>query len=612
MNGIGYSGWLPNVQQWGKHRPYLLIQRLTAILLGALLLGACRLALPTPNYRDAAEQITGSLQDTAAPPAVLTRLPLAAFLEDLLFDSTQNRLYVTDQSGTLTVFDGTDYSLLATVPTMTQAQLTLSPNANRLYLSPRYRYSGTAAEIQLVDTATLTVSGVITNASHLTLDAARNQLIVGNALLAPASSPTASATSTDLRVLDAATLAPLREAALTGIPVYNPARDELLLVAHSLYRVNRASLTIVEDLFPDISAQPCGDCVGARYVEHAEFLPAQQLLAVTINSHTTPSGGGRLPIPQFYNAATLELVQPQPVRQATCGPRIRLQPPVAGLVYRHQAYASTYLFHNWYVETATGQHLRTLDGLDAPFVNARTAQAYAGGWALALPEIRPLGRLPTLTCIWDENPVTGHLYAQSQNELLVLAEAGLDNGTRPETVVLDRLPANPITAMLPTANSSTTQTLFVIQEKVLYRSTDGGVQWQPLTSLPLYGVMPLHAVLSPTFATDQTIIVGGGNTVGPSETLAGGVFRSTDGGTTWQPLWHGLNYLRIKEVAFAGNTLLAYADATDLAHGFSGYAVQRSEDQGLHWSLWLTTTNALTSFTTIAPTTTVTPTLPLP
>ncbi|MCB0189533.1 MAG: hypothetical protein KDE31_34915, partial [Caldilineaceae bacterium] len=316
-----------------------------------------------------------------------------------------------------------------------------------------------------------------------------------------------------------------------------------------------------------------------------------------INTHSTPGGGGRIDAPRFFNATTLESVAAPPAVQSTCGRRVALQPQLAGNVYRHQAYAGTFLFHNWRVETAEGDLLRTIDGLAAPFVNRSTEQAYAGGWALALPTLTPVGRLPMLTCIFDLDEATGRIYAQLENELVVLDATGtVKESIRSDMPLLDHLPPQPVTAIAPVADYPATPTIFVVQSNAIYRSTDGGAHWRPFATLPLHGVMPLHIALSPNYASDQTIFVGGGNRVGASDTLAGGIFRSTDGGVRWQALWNGLDYLRIRGLRVSptyptDQTVLAYADATNIESGFNGYAIQRSIDGGLSWSLWLTTTN---------------------
>lgn len=67
---------------------------------------------------------------------------------------------------------------------------------------------------------------------------------------------------------------------------------------------------------------------------------------------------------------------------------------------------------------------------------------------------------------------------------------------------------------------------FAARASGLYRSTDGGKSWQPAyASLKLEAELATPAVaLSPAFAEDRRVFAG----------VAGGVLRSTDGGETWQ------------------------------------------------------------------------------
>lgn len=546
-------------------------------------------------------------------PTVVATVPVDGFLTDFVLDRGHNRIYLTDESGVLTVVDATAYRVIKTLPFT--GKLTLDPSYPLLYVTPAYRSFDEPSAIQVIDTTTLTVTATITNATDIALDPIHGRLFVGNARYRPTPpNPTIGG----LRVLDAKTLTPIAEAPLDGIPVYNAVRDELLLVADSLFRLDPATLAVRQDLFPAITAQPCKDCIGIEQIATVQVLPDQKLLALDMQVHSTPTGGRLLPPFRFLDADTYaELpTAAAPLVQPTCGRRAILQPIVDNRVYRHQAYASTFLFHTWQIETAAGKLLQTVEGLPTPFINAHTHQAYTGNWVLALPTLQPVGQMPTLTCIFAHDVEQGLLYAQRPQEFVVLTAAGEPAPAPLPTKPLTALPAEQITQIVVPANLEQSATLFVVQTDKLYRSTDGGASWLPLTTLPLYDRVGLHMGVSPDFADDQTLFAGGGDMVSSAES-AGGIFRSVDGGDSWQPRWQGLQHLRIDEVAVSPHfaedqTVLAYANYMQFDPMNDGKSVQRSTDGGLTWSLWITMTDGpLPAATALLPAATPPPLLPM-
>ncbi len=128
----------------------------------------------------------------------------------------------------------------------------------------------------------------------------------------------------------------------------------------------------------------------------------------------------------------------------------------------------------------------------------------------------------------------------------------------------------------------------------MYRSTDGGQTWVQLRGgLPSSQYLTLDLALSPDFANDQTLFAGGAQ----GEFWGEGVYRSTDGGDTWQPVWKDLVHLRVQDVAVSPNyaadgTLLAYSNYQRINPWQGGASVFRSTDRGLSWTLVMTNSQA--------------------
>jgi photosystem II stability/assembly factor-like uncharacterized protein len=105
----------------------------------------------------------------------------------------------------------------------------------------------------------------------------------------------------------------------------------------------------------------------------------------------------------------------------------------------------------------------------------------------------------------------------------------------------------------------------------LLSSRDGGKQWlQGQSGLPgACGLVSALAV-SPAYAKDRTVLAG---------IRGNGIFKSTDGGTTWQPSGRGLPYMAVQDLALSpGFATDRTAFASLLENG-----LQRSIDGGASW-----------------------------
>jgi photosystem II stability/assembly factor-like uncharacterized protein len=102
----------------------------------------------------------------------------------------------------------------------------------------------------------------------------------------------------------------------------------------------------------------------------------------------------------------------------------------------------------------------------------------------------------------------------------------------------------------------------------LYTSPDGGVNWQELPTWAGLGGATQFA-LSPNFADDQTLFVA----------TAEGVFRSQDGGLSWEHSTFGLHDLEILCIACAPD----FASSELLWCGSAGGGFYRSRNAGRSW-----------------------------
>jgi photosystem II stability/assembly factor-like uncharacterized protein len=508
-------------------------------------------------------------------------------LYDLLLDGATGRLYVTDTSGQLHVLDASNYEGLAILPAA--GNLTLDADNERLYVSPW----DDEGEVAVVDTASLALVGAVSPGGFVTVDGERNRFYVGNQIYGAVPEGTAG-----VRVYDGATLDRLGEVPQPGIPVYNPLRDELYIVAYTVYTADPETQRVTGDLLPEIMAQPLAWCNGCMAATNAHVYPDRNLLVVEVTTLSAGKGPGMLPPPRFFDATTLKEVtdpgQVPPVERA-CEERLVLAEPVDGRVYKGDRY-SRYASYNNLLVYDLAEVLETWrDGLALGITNPNTGQMYLyhgeDTLVLDLATLSPLGTLPP-ACVHTLDTASGRIYGLADRELVVFSEGG--GWPDPSPIgVAGALPAREqIQSIQPSPDYAQDGTLFVTTAGKLYRSTDGGQTWARLRGgLPEGEWLALDLAISPDFARDRTLFAGGyrGNFWGE------GVHRSTDGGDSWQPVWGDLTHLRVYDVALsrelsADDTLLAYSRYQRIKPWQGGLSLFRSTDRGLGWTLVMTST----------------------
>ena len=118
------------------------------------------------------------------------------------------------------------------------------------------------------------------------------------------------------------------------------------------------------------------------------------------------------------------------------------------------------------------------------------------------------------------------------------------------------------------------RTIYAARATGLYRSTDGGASWQPAYgSLDLGSALVTSAVaVSPDFVRDRTVFAG----------CSGGVVCSYDAGQTWHVITLPTRPSIISCLAFSPT----YADDGIAFLGTMEDGVYRSADRGQSWARW--------------------------
>jgi photosystem II stability/assembly factor-like uncharacterized protein len=125
-----------------------------------------------------------------------------------------------------------------------------------------------------------------------------------------------------------------------------------------------------------------------------------------------------------------------------------------------------------------------------------------------------------------------------------------------------------------------------VEDAALFRSTDGGRNWQELPALrsqqgaawmPGAGGMGLHTILlDPTNPARMYIAIS-----------AAGAFRTDDGGTTWKPINRGLRSQYIPdptaEIGHCVHRIALHPDRPHVLFMQKHWDVLRTDDAGEHW-----------------------------
>ncbi len=514
-------------------------------------------------------------------PKLVAKIPLAPAgktLRQMDLDQTTGHLYVRDDAGHLYIIDATNLTELAAFQIDGREIFILDAPNHRLYICPGYVYPGySPGPVTVIDTTALTVTGVISPGGEITLDSARNQIYLNG------------------QVYDGDTLQPVGQWPWQWGVYYNPLRDELIRDGLSALALDRQTQRLTRDLLPDFTAQACYDCGGTASVNGIELFPDQNLIAVE-SSINAPGHGGYSQPDRFFDATTLDELTDLtgvPVIERGCG-SVSLSRPINGRIYREESRQSLDLnYFNLLAYGPDGKVETRWDGIDLGITNPNTAQMYLSNngrlWVLNLPALSLAGTLPG-ECVLALDLSNGRIYTRRGGDLLIFSEQG-GQPEPPPPGPTGPLPPGSIEAIKISPGYAADRTIFVNMGGQIYRSTDGGLSW---AQLRVYDgsleKIRFDFELSPNFDRDQTVFAGGGDT----DSRGVGLYRSTDGGDTWQAIWNGLVHLRVNDIVISPNysqdgTVLAYARYNHFPPPNEvGGSVFRSVNRGLNWTLVMT------------------------
>ena len=280
-----------------------------------------------------------------------------------------------------------------------------------------------------------------------------------------------------------------------------------------------------------------------------------------------------------------------PQVQADCGTQGSLAGAIGGRRYVNDIYDRYVVYSNLLVTDEQGNPVTVRDGLRLDYANPDTAQGYLyDGTVVDLATLMPIGRWPA-SCIFAADPDTGLLFGRRAGSLYVIAPRGAQPPV-PEPPLPELLPqesTDRAVGSLAGLSPMTTRCLPSAAATSTARPTAANVGSGSKAACPRVKAAPGSSLSRPNYAADHTLFAGGNR----GEYWGEGVWRSQDGGDTWEAQWANLEHRRITGFFFApefgsDQTMVAQARFFDVASGLSGDSYQQSVDGGVTWTLAVT------------------------
>lgn len=591
-----------------KRDSYTLVWLLA--LLCALTMGACNNDAATPEVEGEPVISAATGQGSASRlPREVARLALVdgdTHLRDFVLDEAAGIAYATDSAYRLHIVALDPLAEVANFQ-VNGDLLTLDAANQRLYIAPYDSPGNADPVITIFDTANRQVVGQVVG-ERVAVDSARNRFYVGEEVpLGEIATGQTPPVRKGVRLYDGATQAAIAQGEKAGVPLYNPIADELIIVNYSAFTADPETLALRRDLFPEISEQSLAGCTGCQIVRTGWVFPDDGLVAFDVTTIGSGGGPGAETGPIFMTADKMEPSSVGAQVADTCSSQPALTERVGDTLLDHDRYVRYEVYNNLSVRSMDGEGrgvaVRFKDGLGGAFVNGATGAAFipngaAGTWVIDAQTLEPLGVVQSL-CPWIRAS-SGTLYAAdgAQQSILALAETGGTQLLPAAEPLFDGLAGNAVRQILLSPAFAEDNTIFLVATQPtggdrLLRSSDGGANWTALGGLPMGNDLSLVAAISPDYANDRTLFIGGTRSTYGGE----GVWQSNDGGDTWLPHWTGLEHLRVNQVVVSPNyredgSLLAYADFVRIDPWQKGVSINRSGDGGITWSTMTTAETA--------------------
>ncbi len=450
------------------------------------------------------------------------------------------------------------------------APLALAAQADRLYVSL------SPSRTVVLDANTLASVGEIPFGGALSVNSAADRLYIGvPGRFAYLADGTTVITPAELKLFNMPNLGLLRTLILSDTSTLPPfvAADPVLNKAY----IVQNGITIAEATTLDVQGTLSGtfpilEAPMPNYAAVAAVvLPQQQRLFVSLNNGIPGSNNGN--VVAVYDLTTNQVIR-QDLERSASGFAVD---ETTGAVFSPRSHIATFAMVKY---DAQGHPLKRLDGLSG------LAQVDAVHDRVYLFERGEVGRI----VIFDRDlnllgvstyPASGvgtqfaivdperdRLYVLQGDGKLIVLKGHAESIGLPPVPAPDR---QAVLSIMPSPDDNQTldalfaQDEFTLNNGSLFRTRDAGVTWQAVNSWPLYTAARVSDTL---FAAIYQ--------PGPAGL---GVWRSSDGGQTWQPSSRGLTDLAITR----------FAVSPDFAHDGTLYALSprgvfRSTDRGTTWT----------------------------